>query len=461
MGGQPLQKPVVGMAATPSGLGYWLVAADGGVFAFGDAQFYGSMGGQPLQQPMVGMAPTKSGHGYWTVAADGGIFVFGDAQFYGSTGGQNLPRPIVGMAATKTGNGYWLVESDGTTVVPFGDAPGAAAASSARLTRLADATAGPYAASFDSIQLWSSDGSTPIDPAHLSPGERILADVTISNNGSNPWLPDGFHPTRLVTADGSPSPLAAPGEWLDAATPGALAGSYVPSGGSIVVRVPLIAPGQAGTTSQVFQLANSDVGNFPTPGWTVTLHVDATAGAPSLVSAVAGNGSATLHWNAPDGDGGSPITGYVVTMHSSAGDQTALVPNATTQTITGLHNGAAYTFTVAAQNNIGTGPQSAASPPVTIGAPGAMPAPTASVKAGKLIVHWIATKHDNGSMVNAYVVTPYLVRAAQPARIVSRKAVAVAIKGLTRAAKYTFRIAAKNARGTGSQSARSNTVRAP
>jgi len=32
----------VAMAATPSGNGYWFVAADGGIFTFGDAQFYGS-----------------------------------------------------------------------------------------------------------------------------------------------------------------------------------------------------------------------------------------------------------------------------------------------------------------------------------------------------------------------------------------------------------------------------------
>ena len=60
---------------------------DGGVFAFGDAQFYGSMGGQPLNQPIVGMASTADGKGYWLVAADGGIFSFGDATFYGSMGG--------------------------------------------------------------------------------------------------------------------------------------------------------------------------------------------------------------------------------------------------------------------------------------------------------------------------------------------------------------------------------------
>ena len=49
--------------------------------------FYGSMGGQHLNKPIVGMAATPDGGGYWLVASDGGIFTFGDARFYGSTGG--------------------------------------------------------------------------------------------------------------------------------------------------------------------------------------------------------------------------------------------------------------------------------------------------------------------------------------------------------------------------------------
>ncbi|MGH9178807.1 MAG: SBBP repeat-containing protein, partial [Acidimicrobiales bacterium] len=47
--------------------------------------------------------------GYWTVASDGGIFAFGGAQFYGSTGALRLNQPVVGMAATPSGKGYWLV----------------------------------------------------------------------------------------------------------------------------------------------------------------------------------------------------------------------------------------------------------------------------------------------------------------------------------------------------------------
>jgi hypothetical protein len=40
-------KPIVGIAATPDHQGYWLVTSDGGLFAFGDAHFYGSMGASP------------------------------------------------------------------------------------------------------------------------------------------------------------------------------------------------------------------------------------------------------------------------------------------------------------------------------------------------------------------------------------------------------------------------------
>jgi hypothetical protein len=121
MGGRRLTKPIVGMAATPTGQGYWLAAADGGIFAFGDARFKGSAGAWRLNRPVVGMGATKSGNGYWLVAADGGIFAFGDARFKGSTGALRLRKPIVGMAPTATSNGYWLVASDGG-LFTFGDA---------------------------------------------------------------------------------------------------------------------------------------------------------------------------------------------------------------------------------------------------------------------------------------------------------------------------------------------------
>ncbi len=119
--GRPLNKPVVGITATRSGNGYWLVASDGGVFTFGSARYYGSTGALRLNAPVVGIAATPTGRGYRLVASDGGVFNFGDARFYGSTGALRLHSPIAGIAATPSGRGYWLVASDGG-VFAFGDA---------------------------------------------------------------------------------------------------------------------------------------------------------------------------------------------------------------------------------------------------------------------------------------------------------------------------------------------------
>ncbi len=120
-GGVRLNQPIVGTAPTRNGRGYWMAAADGGIFAFGNADFLGSTGGTKLNQPIIGIAVTPTGAGYWLAARDGGIFAFGDASFHGSTGGLKLNSPIVGIAPTRTGEGYWLVAADGG-VFAFGDA---------------------------------------------------------------------------------------------------------------------------------------------------------------------------------------------------------------------------------------------------------------------------------------------------------------------------------------------------
>jgi len=113
---------IMGMARTPTNAGYWLVGTDGGVFAFGDAPFVGSLPSLNIQvNNIVGMAPTHTGRGYWLVGADGGVFAFGDAGFYGSMGGQHLNAPVVSISPTPSGAGYWLAAKDGG-VFAFGDA---------------------------------------------------------------------------------------------------------------------------------------------------------------------------------------------------------------------------------------------------------------------------------------------------------------------------------------------------
>ena len=65
-----LNKPIVGMAPTPDGKGYWLVASDGGIFNFGDAGFYGSPAGGPGLDPTEKVVSTDSGQGYWVEDAE-------------------------------------------------------------------------------------------------------------------------------------------------------------------------------------------------------------------------------------------------------------------------------------------------------------------------------------------------------------------------------------------------------
>ena len=88
---------------------------------------------------------------------------------------------------------------------------------------------------------------------------------------------------------------------------------------------------------------------------------------PDSPTATAGNARPRVSWTAPASNGGSPITGYVVTPYIGGVAQPPQTFNstATTQTVTGLTNGTTYTFKVAAINAVGTGPPSAASNAVT------------------------------------------------------------------------------------------------
>jgi hypothetical protein len=91
---------VVGTAATPDGRGYWLVAADGGVFAYGSAGFLGSAVGLAGSGTVVDLEPTPGGTGYWMADSNGGVFAFGDAAFFGSAAGMDLTGPVVGVVSS-------------------------------------------------------------------------------------------------------------------------------------------------------------------------------------------------------------------------------------------------------------------------------------------------------------------------------------------------------------------------
>ncbi len=131
-GSLKLQRPVVGIVSTKDDGGYWLDASDGGVFSFGDTRFYGSIPGlglhpagsglpNSLDAPIVGMVPSDDSDGYFMVASDGGVFAFGDAHFAGSCPGIGGCSGAAVAVMPASGNGYWLVTQTGN-VYSFGDA---------------------------------------------------------------------------------------------------------------------------------------------------------------------------------------------------------------------------------------------------------------------------------------------------------------------------------------------------
>jgi hypothetical protein len=198
----------------------------------------------------------------------------------------------------------------------------------------------------------------------------------------------------------------------------------------------------------------------------VTPQAQAAPSAPTGVSAVAGNGSATVSWTAPS-NGGSTITSYTITPYTTGEGSTALTPvtitgapPATTATVPGLTNGTAYQFSVSATNAIGTGPASAQTAQVTpAGPPLAPTGVTATAGPASANVSWTAPDPQGGP-ITSYTVTPYVGSTAQVPQTISGSppGTTALMAGLTDGTSYTFVVTATNALGTSVSSAPSAAV---
>ena len=284
--------------------------------------------------------------------------------------------------------------------------------------------------------------------------------------------------TGPATASAAVTPLTVPGAptGVTATAGNALATvswvAPVSNGGSAITGytvTPYIGS-TAGTATMVSAPATSTTITGLTNGTAYTFQVTATnaagtgsatasaavipmtvAGAPTGVTAAAGNAQATVSWVAPVSNGGSAITGYTVTPYigSTAEPATTVGATVTSTTITGLTNGTAYTFQVAATNALGTGPAtpSAAVTPFTV--PEAPTGVTATAGNAQATVSWVAPASNGGSAITGYTVTPYAGTTAEPATNVGATVTSTTITGLTNGTAYTFQVTAANAAGSG------------
>ena len=245
-------------------------------------------------------------------------------------------------------------------------------------------------------------------PARAKPDDRVRIYAAASNGGvyEYNWTGSAWQTTSMGLATAYMYGLDA-GDGLNAGTVQVYGSSYdgnaysyewVPDAPPLLVAVPNVVglteadarTAIAGATLTVGTVTNPGGGGLVTiqsptagtrvaPGTAVAFTVAAATvpGAPTSVSAVAGDAQATVSFAAPASDGGAAITSYTVTPFIGATAQPSTIGAGSPVTVTGLTNGTTYTFTVTATNSVGSGPASGPSNAVTptaVAVPGPRPA---------------------------------------------------------------------------------------
>ena len=198
----------------------------------------------------------------------------------------------------------------------------------------------------------------------------------------------------------------------------------------------------------------------------VSAQSDVVPGPPTSVATTSSNAEATVTWSAPITNGGTAVTGYSVAWISNVSQgmtsgSANVVASATSYRLTGLQNGATYTFTVSATNAAGTGTASAsvtATPYTWAGAPVNLIA--AALPGGQVHLNWAPPGDNGGATVTGYRIERRA-DGGEWAVLVSDTATTLTSYlaiGLDSAVSYEFQVSAWNAAGMGAMSAASPAV---
>ena len=353
------------------------------------------------------------------------------------------PTGVAAVRGDRQATVSWTAAPDGGSLVTgyrVTASPGGATATttggtSATVTGLTNGTAYTFTV--------TAANAVGTGPASAASAAVTPAGVPTAPTGVTAVRGDGAATVSWTAATANGTPVTG---YTVTSTPGGFAAST--TGATSVV-----VPGLTNGVSYAFRVTGTNaVGTGPLSS-AATVVPAGLPGAPTGVTAVPGNGSATVSWTAAAANG-SAVTGYRVT--ASPGGATATTTGATSVPVTGLTNGTAYTFTVTATNAVGTGTAGPPSAPVTPAVPVAVPSAPTGVTAvagnGRATVTW-SPAAGNGSPVLDYTLT-----ATPGGATVTTSGTTATVEGLVNGSAYTFRVTARNAGGTGPASAPSAAV---
>ncbi len=205
---------------------------------------------------------------------------------------------------------------------------------------------------------------------------------------------------------------------------------------------PLILNGLTNGTTYIYYLCAVNIAGRGTR--TLIVFTPAEIPGPPTVSANAGNKYIDINYSPPANTGGSAITSY--TLYDISNNTTKTGITSSPITITGLINGATYTYKLAAVNTIGTGTYSSDVSAVPYTIPNA-PYNISANYGNKSATISFSQPSNNGS-----VITQYLVADNNDVVYASGPSSPITVSNLTNGTTYYFKVAAQNRAGIGSYS---------